>query len=70
MFNVKINDDKIIKSTENTIEISIDDIKTTTLDCYLSYEKREVETSHKYYDFIITDNRLLPQYNRWEMNCT
>lgn len=52
VFNVKINDDKIVKSTENTIEISIDDIETTTLDCYLSYEKREVETSHKYYDFI------------------
>ena len=52
LFNVKISKDKIIKSTENTIEFSIYDVDTVTLDCYLSYEKREVETSHKYYDFI------------------
>ena len=52
LFNVKVSNDKIIKSTENTIEFSINDVKTSVLDCYLSYEKREVETSHKYYDFI------------------
>jgi penicillin-binding protein 1A len=52
LFNVKVSDDKIIKSTENTIEFSINDVKTSVLDCYLSYEKREVETSHKYYNFI------------------
>lgn len=51
-FNVKVSDNKTIKSTENSIEIPIDDIKINILDCYLSYEKKEVETSHKYYDFI------------------
>lgn len=51
-FNVKIGEDKIIKSTENSIEIQVEEIENSILDCYLSYEKREVETSHKYYDFI------------------
>lgn len=51
VYNVKISDDKIIKSTENYVEFSIDDIELDKLDCYLSYEKREVETSHKYLDF-------------------
>ncbi len=51
-FNVKIGEDKIIKSTENSVEIQVEEIENSILDCYLSYEKREVETSHKYYDFI------------------
>ena len=51
-FNVKYGDGKIAKSTENSIEIHIDDIDSLLLDCYLSYEKREVDTSHKYINFI------------------
>ena len=51
-FNIKYGDGKIAKSTENSIEISVDEIDVLYLDCYLSYEKREVETSHKYIDFI------------------
>jgi len=51
-YNVKISNDKIVKSTENSIEISIFEVDLNVLDCYLSYEKREVDTSHKYVEFI------------------
>ena len=51
-YNIKIGKDKIVKSTENSIEILISDIEYSTIDCYLSYEKREVETSHRYCDII------------------
>lgn len=52
-YNVKFENGEIIKSTENTVEFDLDDLKDGKIDCYLSYEKKEVETSHKIYNIFI-----------------
>ncbi len=51
VYNIKLPNGEIIKSTENNIEIPISNDMYGLIDCYLSYEKKEVATSHKYFTF-------------------
>lgn len=52
-YNIKFSNGKILKSTDNAIEFEISLDAIGPIDCYLSYEKKEVETSHKYYNIFI-----------------